>query len=1073
MNENKDKEALSKHGGIQGMVNALASNVADGLSPAGSGDTSIEGRQQVFGANRHKTMPAKNFFRLMWEIIQDPTIILLMAAALVSTVLGAVIPEERENSAWSEGVAIWVAVAVVTLVGAGNDYQKDQQFRKLNAAKDIILVKVRRGGQVIQVENTDVVVGDIMVLDTGDKIVADGLLLHTYGMVVDEASLTGESEPIKKTQEVDPWLRSGTQLTEGSGSMLVVAVGEQSEWGRTMAMVMTESGETPLQEHLAVLAGAIGKVGLGVAAVCFVVLLVRWCIEEQGFPLSKFAEGPLQFFIFCVTIVVVAVPEGLPLAVTISLAYSMKKMMKDNNFVRVLAACETMGGATAICSDKTGTLTENRMTVVEGWFGGKKYPGLPPPEELHADLRREIQLGVAINSKAFLMEHEDTGKVDFVGNRTECALLMMLRAWGVGYDGLRKEGNDRLVKMYGFSSEKKMASCLVRTADGFRLYNKGAAEIVLSRCISVFNVDGSTTPMTPGMKEELMDTVTEMAQRGLRTLCLTFADFPGGTPIEDFESPPDDNLTCCCIVGIKDPVRKEVPDAVATCKKAGIFVRMVTGDNVHTAKHIARECGILSEGGIALEGPIFRNMPEEELIPILPKLQVLARSSPTDKHTLVKLLQKTGEVVAVTGDGTNDAPALKQSDVGLAMGIAGTDVAKEAADIVIMDDNFSSIVKSVLWGRSVFNNLRKFLQFQLTVNFVALVVAFVAAVTNGETPLNVLQLLWVNLIMDSMAALALATEEPTPKLLLQKPHGRHEKLISPKMWKHIITQGLYQIFILFLVIYGAPAHLNRYRLPTQCHSMSSVSGHGRTLTQLSVPSSNATWNPAPVNHKHIGNHGLCSQAPCINLCCEIDPTTKTCRDNRVDVDGGYYKPGEIPMCGTNSAILDELKRPQCSILEPEDNPANFCQGETDTKNCARYQEFRGLYDGPAHEQFKMDVEEGREKYNSIVFNAFIFMQLFNEINARKINDEYNVFQNLHKSTMFIYIIIITVILQVIIMLTPVSSFFKVQPQNAGEWLFAIATGVGALIVALVVKFVSRTIWGRPQILKSNSIEPMR
>ena len=617
-----------------------------------------------------------------------------------------------------------------------------------------------RNGTDTLVTNTDLVVGDIVRLVTGDKLAADGVLLAAQGLVVDEASLTGESDPIKKCPTANPWLRCGTQVSEGSGTMLVTAVGVHSEWGRTMAMVVGETGNTPLQEALTVLAQAVGKVGLAVGVLCFIVLMVRWMVENRGFPVSQFAEGPLRFFIFAITIIVVAVPEGLPLAVTISLAYSMRKMMKDNNFVRVLAACETMGGATAICSDKTGTLTENRMTVVAARLGGKgAVLAMPPPGAggVEAALAHELHINAALNSKAFLIEKAEkeaekeaaaeaaakaaggktakkkpkklTGAaavaaaaaaassmagVDFVGNRTECALLLLLRSWGVDYRALRATHGPRVLREYDFSSERKMASVLLAPeggGGGARLYAKGAAEIVVRRCVSAWTPGGGSEPLTDADRAALLDQVTSMAATGLRTIGLAHRDLSakevaGGAP----ETPPEDALTLVAVVGIKDPVRAEVPDAVATCQRAGITVRMVTGDNIHTARHIARECGILAEGGLAMEGPDFRALPEGELMNLLPRLQVLARSSPADKLVLVRTLKKMGDIVAVTGDGTNDAPALKESDVGMAMGIAGTEVSKEAADIVIMDDNFSSIVKAVMWGRSVFCNIRKFLQ---------------------------------------------------------------------------------------------------------------------------------------------------------------------------------------------------------------------------------------------------------------------------------------------------------------------------------------------------------------------------
>ncbi|PSC72089.1 P-type ATPase [Micractinium conductrix] len=1008
INEHKDNDGWTVLGGLEGVAAALRVSLHDGVDTA-SAAAGLEARRAAFGANTFKAIPPKSFFKLWLSALKDPTLIMLMVAALVSTVLGVAVPAEREDSAWTEGVAIWVAVLVVSLVGAFNDWNKDRQFQKLNAQKDIIEVKVIRAGQQLTVPNTDVVVGDVMILDTGDKIIADGYVTEVHGLVVDEASLTGESDPVKKGFEpMEPWVRSGTQVTEGSGRMLVLAVGENSEWGRTMALVVGEASDTPLQEKLGWLAAAIGKLGLFVAVVCFIVLLVRWCIEEQGFPMSKFAEGPLEFFIFSVTILVVAVPEGLPLAVTISLAYSMKKMMKDNNFVRVMAACETMGGATAICSDKTGTLTENRMTVVKGYFCGKMYDEVPALSGLPAEAAEEIVLNAALNSKAFLVDLE-TGQLDFVGNRTECALLVMARNWGQDYKALRDLHHEQTLEVYGFSSERKMASVLVKRRGVLRLYNKGAAEMVLTRCVAMHDATGASVPMTEPLREELLDTVTAMASTGLRTLCLAYTDFPeaDASRPEDFFAKPhglEHNLTMLCIVGIKDPVRKEVPAAVATCQRAGITVRMVTGDNIHTAQHIARECGILTEDGIALEGPVFRALPEEQLLPLLPKLQVLARSSPKDKYILVQILKKLGEVVAVTGDGTNDAPALKESDVGLAMGIAGTEVAKEAADIVIMDDNFSSIVKAVLWGRSVFTNIRKFLQFQLTINLVALIVAFVAAVTTGETPLNVLQLLWVNLIMDSLAALALATEAPTPDLLEAKPHGRDEPLISHHMWRFIFSQGMYQCFWLFLIFYGMPAQLSAFYVPSACD-----------------------WykvNTAP------------------GFCCT--PGTGT---GNLDCSAYYgavaSQPGFVPVCEVRPDGSCHIDDPSTSTICP--NSYEPCQ----------YNAVHTYYD-----QLEKDYENAREDAikgtNSMVFNTFIWCQMANMINARKVGNELNVFNGLFASHIFWVIWVLIAGFQVIVMFL-LGGVFKVEELSGLEWAISILIGLGSFPLCLLTKLISRAL----------------
>ncbi|CAK0781476.1 hypothetical protein CVIRNUC_005383 [Coccomyxa viridis] len=1056
LSEHKDAEKVEALGGAEGLAKALNVSLEDGISTEATGDLSVQRRQELYGANRFAPVPAQSFWAILLDALSDKVLIVLMVAATISTVIGAALPSERAQSGWTEGVAIWVAVIIVSLVASGNDYQKERQFKKINSQKDSIEVPAVRSGKQIVLKNTDVLVGDVLLLNTGDKVIADGLVIESFGLVIDEASLTGESDPMHKGPK-DPWCRSGTQVTEGSGRMLVVAVGAESEWGRTMALVATEAQPTPLQDALSVLATAIGKIGLTVGVVCFVVLFVRWLVQNKGFNKDE-PNKILDFFIFGVTIIVVAVPEGLPLAVTISLAYSMKQMMKDNNFVRVLAACETMGGATAICSDKTGTLTENRMTVVAGWFAGQFYPQPPALDEMPKELQSAIEINSSMNSKAFLIEH-DANAVEFMGNRTECALLMLLRGWGLRYEAVRTEHKAHIFQVYNFSSERKMASVLLRHGDGLRLYNKGAAEIVLRRCVSVMDDAGSAVPLSDEMRAKLEETVTTMASSGLRTLCLTLRDMDEGMAAgnaEFWENPPDEQLTLCCIVGIKDPVRKEVPDAVATCQRAGITVRMVTGDNVHTAKHIARECGILTEGGRAIEGPVFRSMPEEDLIPMLPKLQVLARSSPQDKYTLVQLLKKCGEIVAVTGDGTNDAPALKESDVGLAMGIAGTEVAKEAADIVILDDNFSSIVKSVLWGRSVFGNIRKFLQFQLTVNLVALVLAFIAAITSGETPLNVLQLLWVNLIMDALGALALATEPPTPHLLEEKPHGRDEALISPAMWKHIFCQAFYQLFWLFLIVYGATKYIAPYRLPDYCVAFSNIQAQGISLPSTLPGGANSSlFTPlAPSPPGYWPEQARCNANPCINACCTVGPDG-FCLDNLLS-QGGHYQPDEAPLCQvTEGTVADPVS---CSHTSAKSMPGNFCKADPgNAKSCGRYNEFAQL-DTQGLKQHEVDSNDDLTRSNSVVFNAFIFMQLFNQINARKINDEMNVFSGIIHSHLFIYIWIAEAGLQVIIMCVPqIGQFFKVRPQSWQEWLFALAVGMGSLLVAIATKLLSKAL----------------
>lgn len=1033
LNIDKDNEALAQIGGVEGLINLLHSSHSTGIDPS-PGEWSPESRQLWFGKNKVPAPPGKTFLGLMLANLKDPIIILLIFAATISTGLGAGIPEQRAKGEWIEGAAIWVAVLLVTGVGAANDYQKEQQFRKLNEQRETIDVKVLRAGKQELVVNNDVVVGDLLLLDAGDKIVADCILVeNTQQLVLDEASLTGESDPVKKNVE-DPWIRSGTQVSEGSGKALVIAVGPNSDYCKTM-MLINEAGDenTPLQDKLEVVAGLIGKVGFAVAVAVFIALMIMWCVKNNGFPVSKINDnGPIQFFLYAITIIVVAVPEGLPLAVTISLAYSMKKMLQDQNFVRHLSACETMGGATAICSDKTGTLTENRMSVEQGWFAGVHHRTTPGLKDVPSQVAANLQVNIAMNSKAFLIDATTPGgRVGYVGSSTECALLMMLRSWGIEYNDVRKERERDMVKLFGFTSARKMSSVLLKEGSKYRLYNKGAAEWVLRKCTSLVDAQGQVVAMTPEKSEEISKIIMSMAQRGLRCICLTYADYEvedASRPDDFFEDPTnmDCNLTALAIVGIKDPVRKEVPHAVATCQNAGITVRMVTGDNIHTAKHIARECGILYEDDhIAMEGPDFRAMHETRLADLqelVPKLRVLARSSPEDKLTLVKLLKGRGEVVAVTGDGTNDAPALKESDVGLAMGIAGTEVAKEAADIIILDDNFTSIVKSVLWGRSVFNNIRKFLQFQLTVNCSALLIVFIGAVAGMMEPLTVLQLLWVNLIMDTMGALALATEPPSPSLLDQAPYDRETPLINRKMWKHIIIQGVFQVFIMLMCLYVVPKFISYYSIITEDEFYRNSCG--LIADHMNIPLGTGNYN----NGSFPDGRWFCQV---MNYC-------------------GF--PLNQKLANTPACPLSELFRNQGEVNVPADQTQALCVNVTST-GCEvsnRFSDARDYMD----KAFRDEVEEDWKRPLSLLFNFFIMMQIFNEICCRRINDEYDFFSGLLTSPIFMAVIAITVGLQAII-INFLGLFFKVIPLDWHEWLVSFAVGFLTCIVSWIIRFVSR------------------
>jgi Ca2+-transporting ATPase len=584
-----------------------------------------------------------------------------------------------------------------------------------------------------------------------------------------------------------------------------------------MMLLQKPAEDTPLQVKLEHLADQIAKFGLAAAAAIFVSLVGKLLFQVWmgRVPLDvEVFNHIVKYIITSITVVVVAVPEGLPLAVTIALAYSMTKMLQDNNLVRHLEACETMGGSTTICSDKTGTLTTNRMTVVRAYAAGQVCDSAERLRDiLGPDAAQLLWQGIAVNSTATEATN-DKGVVEFVGSKTECALLGLLKTLGIDY--LKLRDSIRKTKLIPFSSARKRMSTVARVPDGEFVFSKGASEIVLARC-SHITTGKEIVPMTDAMREEVTKTISTFASQTLRTICLAYRPVsPDGdakaldpAAPEELGETLEDRLIMLCIVGIKDPLRDEVPIAVRECKTAGIVVRMVTGDNIDTARAIASECGILTDG-VIIEGPKFRALSEREREEIAPKLQVMARSSPTDKYMLVQALKRRGHVVAVTGDGTNDAPALKEANVGFAMGIAGTEVSKEASDIILMDDNFGSIVKAAMWGRNVYDSIRKFLQFQLTVNFVAVLLAFIGAITSthGEPPLKPVQLLWVNLIMDTMAALALATDVPSPDLLKRKPYGKNDSLITPRMYANIIGQALFQLTVNLVVLYLGPAIFN-------------------------------------------------------------------------------------------------------------------------------------------------------------------------------------------------------------------------------------------------------------------------
>ncbi|PNY05304.1 calcium-transporting ATPase plasma membrane-type-like protein [Trifolium pratense] len=770
MSKDQNISALQQYGGVKGLSNLLKSNPDKGIS---GDDADLLKRKNAFGTNTYPRKKGRSFWRFLWEAWQDLTLIILIIAAAVSLVLG--IKTEGLSEGWYDGGSIAFAVLLVIVVTAVSDYRQSLQFQNLNAEKQNIQLEVIRGGRTIKISIFDIVVGDVIPLKIGDQVPADGVVITSHSLAIDESSMTGESKIVHKDHKA-PFFMSGCKVADGVGVMLVTGVGINTEWGLLMASISEDTGEeTPLQVRLNGVATFIGIVGLTVAVSVLAVLLGRYFSghtnDLNGNPefvagrtsISDAVDGVIKIFTIAVTIVVVAVPEGLPLAVTLTLAYSMRKMMADKALVRRLSACETMGSATTICSDKTGTLTLNQasiivqrlviyymtlqMTVVEAYAGRNK---LNPPDDsslLHPEALSLINESIAQNSTGNVFLSKDGGEVEVSGSPTEKAILSWAVKLGMNFDLIRS--NSTVLHVFPFNSEKKRGGVALKLVDsGVHIHWKGAAEIVLGACTQYLDSNGHLQSLEEE-KNFFKEAIDDMAARSLRCVAIAYRSYdlekvPSNEQDLDQWSLPEDELILLAIVGIKDPCRPSVKDAVRVCTDAGVKVRMVTGDNLQTAKAIALECGILAsiEDAVEpniIEGKVFRELSEKEREQVAKKITVMGRSSPNDKLLLVQALRKGGEVVAVTGDGTNDAPALHEADIGLSMGIQGTEVAKESSDIIILDDNFASVVKVVRWGRSVYANIQKFIQFQLTVNVAALVINVVAAISSGDVPLNAVQ----------------------------------------------------------------------------------------------------------------------------------------------------------------------------------------------------------------------------------------------------------------------------------------------------------------------------------------------
>jgi P-type Ca2+ transporter type 2C len=750
----------------------------------GISQSEVNKMREKHGSNALPPPPAKHWFKILFEIAQDKTIIILGIAAFISIGIALYL-----NEAVYEGSGIVIAILIAVAVGFASEFRSNRSFHKLLEESEKIRAKIIRDGKFHTISSDDIVVNDIVLLETGDKIPADGEVVHFIELSCDTSMITGETNSFYPQNEEKVY--RGYTILSGEGAMKVTSVGIKTEMGKIQEALATDPEPTPLQERLSELADKIGMGGFIAAVIIFIGLLIRnYFFGSVSFASPKFYKTILDAFIVSVTIVVVAVPEGLPLAVTLSLALNMRRMAKDKNLVRTLAASETLGAATVICSDKTGTLTLNKMRIRAFWtpdtgiVDGDKLPDEIVETEIFKNL-------LSINSTAHL--EETNGVLDYVGNPTEGSMLLYLNSKDINYLEIRE--SSEVITRLPFSSSRKMMSTFIELDDLPVVIVKGAPEKIVERSITCGTTISGEKFAIDSRIDEINKVIKECALNGERVLALAYKSVD-----KDVKIIEETNLNLWGFAIIRDPVREEVYKAINECRTAGIEVKMVTGDNPLTAQSISKELGLIQEGDIILEGDEFEKMDDDAIKEILPKLRILARSRPQDKFRLVSLLKEVGEVVAVTGDGTNDAPAMKKADVGVAMGVAGTEVAKEASDIILLDDNFKSIVKGVLWGRSLNANIRKFLQFQLTVNVAALSIAFVGSLIGGRSPLTAVQLLWVNLIMDTLAAVGLGLEPPDENLLNQKPPKRDFALITKSMWYMIIGMGLYT-FIALMFLY--------------------------------------------------------------------------------------------------------------------------------------------------------------------------------------------------------------------------------------------------------------------------------
>lgn len=751
-------------------------------------DQEVIASREKNGVNLLTPPKRPSIWKLYLEKFQDPVIRVLLVAAVFSLIISII-----ENE-YAETIGIFFAIFLATGIGFYFEYDANKKFDLLNAVGEETPVTVIRNGKIKEIPRKDIVVGDIVILNTGEEVPADGMLVEAVSLQVNESTLTGELMVNKTTDEAhfdeeatypSNSVMRGTTITDGHGIMRVERVGDATEIGKVARQSTEQSQEqTPLNIQLTKLANLIGKAGFTIAALTFIIftskdLYLTVTEVTDWHQWLEIARIVLKYFMMAVTLIVVAVPEGLPMSVTLSLALNMRRMLKTNNLVRKMHACETMGAITVICTDKTGTLTQNLMQVYEAQV-----------DESQPELIAE---GIAANSTAFLEEKVEGEKPSGVGNPTEIALLLWLNGKGQNYMKLREEA--KVINQLTFSTERKYMATLVDSPIQKKriLYIKGAPEIVMGKC----NLDKAQI-------DKYNEQLLAYQNKAMRTLGIAYKVIPENASDDCAELVGEGGMTFLGIFAISDPIRPDVPDAVKKCQSAGIGVKIVTGDTPGTATEIARQIGLWQPEDTErnrITGVEFAALSDEEALERVLDLKVMSRARPMDKQRLVQLLQQKGAVVAVTGDGTNDAPALNHAQVGLSMG-TGTSVAKEASDITLLDDSFHSIATAIMWGRSLYKNIQRFIVFQLTINVVALLSVLLGAFFGTALPLTVTQMLWVNLIMDTFAAMALASISPSMDVMNEKPRRRTDFIITPAMRNNIFGVGLGFLAILMgLLVY--------------------------------------------------------------------------------------------------------------------------------------------------------------------------------------------------------------------------------------------------------------------------------